>query len=112
MLAEWPHRIRALFISEEVTECGVYGSWVCKNGERYPVVIDDHIPVENGVPAFSQAHGPELWVLILEKVWATIHGSYERIEAGQAHLTMRDLTGAPSYEYIIKDHEDMFEMIL
>ena len=62
-----------------------------KNGERFGVVIDDYIPIEPSPqddpsvpprPAFSQAHGPELWVIVLEKAWAKIHGSYERIEAG------------------------------
>lgn len=74
--------------------------------------MDDYIPVDGDRPAFSQAHGAELWVLILEKAWAKIHGSYERIEAGQAHLTMRDLTGAPSYEYIIESTPTMFDIIL
>jgi len=36
--------------------------------------------------------------LILEKVWAKLHGSYERIEAGFAHNVMTDLTGAPSFD--------------
>ena len=50
-------------------------------------------------PAYSQANGPELWVLLFEKAWAKIHGSFARIEAGSAHLTMRDLTGGPGYHY-------------
>jgi len=37
-------------------------------------------------------------VLILEKIWAKLHGSYERIEAGFAHNVMTDLTGAPSFD--------------
>ena len=52
-----------------------------------------------------------MWVIFLEKAWAKVHGSYERIVAGQVHQTMRDLTGAPSYEYIIEDTPDLFEKV-
>jgi len=76
------------------------------------VCVDDYIPCKHHEPCFARAHGNELWVLILEKAWAKIHGSYERVEGGQAHLTLRDLTGAPSYEYIIDKTEDMYEKIV
>lgn len=69
------------------------------------VVLDDFIPCTfDGFPAFTQNKGPELWVIFLEKAWAKVHGSYERIVAGIVHQTMRDLTGAPSYEYLINDN--------
>ena len=55
----------------------------------------------NDEPYFSRANGKELWVLILEKAWAKIHGSYLRIRGGNAYHAMRDLTGAPSYFYDI-----------
>lgn len=71
------------------------------------VVLDDFIPCTvDGYPAFTQNKGPELWVIFLEKAWAKVHGSYERIVAGIVHQTMRDLTGAPSYEYIIDDKRE------
>lgn len=75
--------------------------------------MDDFIPTTaDGKIAFSQAHKGELWPIILEKAWAKIHGSYERIEAGQAHLTMRDVTGAPAYEYFIDNVPGIFDMVL
>jgi len=40
----------------------------------------------------------------LEKAYAKIYGSYEKIEAGIAGHALRDLTGAP-YEYFIRDDE-------
>lgn len=75
---------------------------VKKNGEAKEVVIDDYFPCQFGEPCFSKANGNELWVLILEKVWAKLHGSYERIEAGFAHNVMTDLTGAPSFDLDIE----------
>ena len=41
--------------------------------------------------------------MLLEKAWAKIHGSYERIIGGQAHETLRDITGAPAFEYLSSD---------
>ena len=82
-----------------------------KNGEKITVVLDDYIVTKQGRPAFTKSKGPEIWVLLLEKAWAKIHGSFHRIVSGQSHLTMRDLTGAPGYEYIIADHDDIFDII-
>ena len=48
--------------------------------------------------------------MILEKVWAKLHGSYERIVGGQSHETFRDITGAPGYE-VMTTREDIWEMI-
>ena len=76
VLAEWPDRVRKLFIDDKVNDSGVYGAWVTKNGERFPVLVDDYIPVDGDAPAFSQSHGPELWVIILEKAYAKINGGY------------------------------------
>ena len=65
--------------------------------------MDDYFPCHSwGECCFTKARGNELWVLILEKAWAKLHGSYERIEAGLAHNVMRDLTGAPSFELDIE----------
>ena len=75
------------------------------------MLIDDYIPCIDGRPAFSSANGNELWVIILEKAWAKLHGSYERIVGGQAHHTLRDLLGAPAYEFATS-LDDTWEKIL
>ena len=101
-----------MFVTQDINKQGVYGIKMFKNGERQTILIDDHFPCDaDGEPCFSKANGNELWVMILEKAWAKIHGSYERIIGGQAHLTFRDLTGAPSYEFESTD-ADAFDRIL
>jgi len=76
-----------------------------KNGAKAQVFVDNYIPCRknklNGMysPSFSSAHGNELWVIILEKAWAKLHGDYVRIIGGLSHETFRDVTGAPSYMY-------------
>lgn len=50
--------------------------------------------------------------MILEKAWAKLHGSYERIEAGHAHNVMADLTGAPSFDIDMEEEgEGLFERL-
>lgn len=77
-----------------------------KNGELLNVVIDDHFPTKNKRAVFTSAHGNELWVLIMEKAWAKLHGSYHRIIGGQCHQTFRDVTGAPAWEIMSKPNEN------
>lgn len=74
--------------------------------------MDDFVPCKNGEPVFSRAYGNELWVTILEKAWAKLHGSYEHSEAGQIVDIMRDLTGAPSYIMPTFDTEKSSELSL
>jgi len=48
---------------------------------------------------FSRANGKELWVMILEKVWAKLHKSYENIASGQPYEVFNDILGAPAFYY-------------
>ena len=81
-----------------------------KNGEKQLVVVDDFIPCvsDGSKPCFSENHGNELWVILLEKAWAKLQGSYEATNGGHAHLALHDLTGAPSFDLEI-DEEGLFE---
>ena len=107
VLSEKESRIRKLFVTDKANAYGVYAVKIFKNGEWKEVVIDDYIPCFNGVPHFSRANGNELWVILIEKAWAKLHGSYERIEAGFAEHVFHDLTGAPSDVYET-DHPEIF----
>ena len=43
----------------------------------------------------------------MEKAWAKIHGSYDLIISGDGATTLRDITGAPSFNYETKDDETL-----
>lgn len=105
VLSEKPKRITSLFKTKEANKYGAYCMRICKNGQWRDVVVDDSFPCNGDKPAFSQGHGQEMWVLLIEKAWAKLHGSYERVEAGFAESVFRDLTGAPSqgYDTLIPD---------
>lgn len=49
----------------------------CKNGVWVTVTVDDYFPCyPEGEPLFARAHGNELWVMLLEKAYAKLHGNY------------------------------------
>jgi calpain-15 len=78
---------------------GMYGIRFCKSGYWQDIIIDENLPCLYDAPVFGQGNKNELWVLLLEKAWAKLHGSYYRIEAGSSEKVMHDLTGAPSFQY-------------
>lgn len=67
-------------------------------------MVDDYIPCYNAErgPAFSKGKDQELWVLLLEKAYAKLYGSYHNIVSGQTTVAFRDLTGAPGEYYNFK----------
>jgi len=74
------------------------------------VIIDDLIPCKGNKVAFARSNGPELWVVLLEKMWAKLHGCFDRIAGGLEYETIRDLCGAPGYFFRGID-DDTFEKI-
>jgi calpain-15 len=44
--------------------------------------VDDFFPVKYGRPIFTTSKNQDIWVMVLEKAWAKIFGSYSKIEAG------------------------------
>ena len=111
-MAEKPERIRKLFLTQDVNQYGVYSIMLIKNGQVREVVIDDKIPVHYDELVFSRSHGPELWVMLLEKAWAKVHGCYHNIARGSTVSTLADLTGAPAYSSnIAEESGDIFNII-
>jgi calpain-15 len=52
---------------------------------------------------FSRSNGNELWVLLLEKAYAKIHGGYKAIAGGLPHEALYDLSGCPTASYNFSD---------
>lgn len=115
-LAEHPDRIRKLFVSDQVNPSGCYGLIHCKDGQRQMTMVDDFIPcktqIDQTYPCYSQAKGKELWVVLIEKMYAKLHSNYARIEGGQPYETIRDLTGAPGRIYLCETTKDLWKIIL
>ena len=111
-LAEMPNLVERLFITQKYNEEGLYRIKVCKNGEWMEVTVDDYFPcTAEGGPIFSRANGNELWVLLLEKAYAKIHGNYYTLRGGFANEGMMDLTGSPTECFDFEDQatQDMID---
>ena len=112
-LAEYPERIEKIFLTKEINEAGCYAVSLFVNGERRTVVVDDYFPYDShketwafSRPSEDKVSGTnvkEIWVLILEKAWAKVFGSYQRIEAGTAGEAFYPLTGCPHKYFIHSD---------
>jgi calpain-15 len=79
LISDHPEIIRRLFEKTELTELGMYGIWLCVDGEWKIIIVDDFIPTEDSRTLFSRNNGPELWVVLLEKAYAKAYGAYSRI---------------------------------
>ena len=99
-LAERPKLVENLFITKTKNKEGIYKIKFCKNGEWVEVTIDDYFPcLPKGNPLFSRAHDNEMWVLLIEKAYAKLHGNYFTLRGGFANEGMIDLTGCPTSTY-------------
>jgi calpain-15 len=98
VLAAKPHLIRRLFHTQEYQKQGCYSIWLCDSGEWKNVIIDDYIPYKEKKkkPAFSKCTPQNLWVMLLEKAVAKLHGSYQKLQVGTEVHVLRMLTGAPA----------------
>ena len=105
-LAERPRLVERLFITKQANEEGFYQIKFCKGGEWVRLTVDDYFPCfpKEG-PIYSRSHGNELWVLLLEKAYAKLHGSYTLLRGGWAHEGMMDLTGCPTLNYDFSSEE-------
>ncbi|KAF8395994.1 hypothetical protein HHK36_017605 [Tetracentron sinense] len=105
-------RISEVIITPEFNEEGIYTVRFCIQGEWVPVVVDDWIPCESpGIPAFATSKkGNELWVSILEKAYAKLHGSYEALEGGLVQDALVDLTGGAGEEIDMRSAQAQIDL--
>lgn len=97
-IAENDFRIKNIFPSLEINKYGIYMARVLNKGVLTEVVVDDYVPVdEEGEPLFAKpAGGREIWVMLLEKVWAKLNGTYGDIVGGLPNEVLHAFTGAPT----------------
>ena len=105
-LAERPALVEKLFVTREYKKNGAYRLKVNKSGVWQEVTVDDYMPCQlDGAPLFTRTHGNELWVQLLEKTYAKVHGSYENLKEGHPNEALQDFTGFPTVLYDFTDPE-------
>eukprot|EP00741_Cyanophora_paradoxa_P016067 tig00000042_g15511.t1 len=75
---------------------GLYAVAIYKDEYWHRVVIDDRVLCYryNTKPVYARCHDPnELWVSLLEKAYAKVHGGYEVLVSGFVDYGLKDLTG-------------------
>ncbi|XP_076837586.1 calpain-10 [Brachyhypopomus gauderio] len=79
--------------------------WHC--GVWREVLVDDRLPCTNNTLCFSRCHSTSaFWVALLEKAYAKLHGSYEKLWAGQVCEAVVDLSGGVAERWSLKSAVD------
>jgi len=113
-LAKWPDRIKKLFKSLKKTENGQYFLYGFINGIKKTFEIDDNFLCGQicKIPVFAQPNDRDIWVLLLEKLWAKINKCFTNIEYGLETESFLFLTGAPPDLYVHNEmgitHEELW----
>ena len=99
-IAEDPKRIEDIFCNEmSLKPEGIYRLQVASQGQLKQIVIDDYVPVFQGSnrPVFCKPKNNEVWVMLLEKAWAKLSGSYGNTSAGYPHEVLNTFLQAPCF---------------
>eukprot|EP01047_Picozoa_sp_COSAG01_P070798 COSAG01_NODE_10824_length_2073_cov_2.612969_1_plen_361_part_00 len=114
-------------IVEDGHDVGLYGVKFWVNGRWVTVVVDDRFPCTRDgrtgcwepIFARSKAHDGsdalaerELWVLIMEKAWAKLHGSYEATASGWTEDALNYLCGGSASALELGQDVDGWDALL
>ena len=87
---------QCFFKTDSFKEYGLFIVRFFKDCQVIYVIIDDRIPVResSGQVIFAKCQNPnELWVPLMEKAYAKLHGCYAALARGYTHYGLADLTG-------------------
>lgn len=105
-----------MFIEDdEANDAGCYVIKFYVNGVQTAVMVDDWIPCQYGKPAFAKSSTEgELWVILLEKAWAKLQGSYMRTVSGTSDTACSHLLGIYAKYHFHKNSEmdDLWKMFI
>lgn len=98
-MARRPGLIKRMFITKEYSKYGIYRLKLYRLGEWINVTVDDFFPCYyNGQPMFTRGQPDEIWVMLLEKAYAKLLGSYDALKQGSASKVFFDFIGMPTFK--------------
>ena len=101
-----------VFWDSEFRRRGLYCFRFSKQGQWKYVVVDDRLPFhrKTSQPLFSYAVGldstPHIWMALIEKAFAKLHGSYFSLWLGFVDDALEDLTGWPTEKLQISKYSE------
>jgi len=104
--------VERCFKTRSVNPHGYYEVYYYENGKKHIMYVDDYFPVNSENPkelVYAQPNSCELWVLILEKVFAKYEGGFSNINRGYVNNALEFLTGCQTENF--SDLSDRFEFI-
>jgi hypothetical protein len=104
-ISEYKDRIKRIFLSKSPNNSGMYCMALCVTGIWEDIILDDMFPCtpNNTELAFNRSKSDELWVMLVEKAWAKVHGGYNNIDSGLIREALHDLTGAPAITFFTNE---------
>ncbi|KAK3288129.1 Calpain-type cysteine protease dek1 [Cymbomonas tetramitiformis] len=105
LAASRPDAIEQLFVcGSDTSSFGAYGVRFFVNARWQTVIVDDRIPCDDKGPVFGcSTDTDELWVSIIEKAYAKMHGSYAKISGGSVESIWPELTGGLAEIFDLKE---------
>ena len=104
-----------MFVHDTINEAGIYIVKFFINGVETPVVIDDYFPVDDDDQlVFARGRNNEIWVSLVEKAWAKLHGTYARTISGSPCFAANHIMGVPAesrQHELIEDNEEFIAML-
>lgn len=83
-----------------------YGLRWYPDGKPSDTWVDDKFPTKDGKIRFASSEKNELWVAVMEKIYAKQHGTYLSIEGGLSGDALHELTGKPSVSHNLQTNWD------
>lgn len=107
-LAEFPNYLETLFSVKEYNDFGYFEVELFIDGQWQIVIVDSYFPVIKNTKHFyfSQPNGEELWLIILEKAWSKVNGSYSNTIAGWPSDSFVALTGCIVEKYVLRNEKE------
>eukprot|EP00004_Rigifila_ramosa_P004752 TRINITY_DN1522_c1_g1_i1.p1 TRINITY_DN1522_c1_g1~~TRINITY_DN1522_c1_g1_i1.p1 ORF type:complete len:1361 (+),score=365.30 TRINITY_DN1522_c1_g1_i1:535-4083(+) len=100
VMSRRPDLLTNMFEPRTYSPDGIYVVTLYKNSQKIQVVIDDYLPCghDNKLVYARSVNECEMWVSLLEKAYAKLHGCFQALNGGLVHLALVDLTGGASDE--------------